>query len=217
MTEPLGGGYQLALHTSSSQLGLALGQGGHLIRQQTWELGRQLAQLLAPCLGEFLMPQSWADLDYLVVAQGPGSFTSIRLGFVTARVLAQQLCLPLLTYSSLQTFAQFHLQTVAEGALLAISQEATQGRIYGGIYQLRQGLVSFSDHSPRGDELWELEAWQAQLQTLPPTTHCHQTPEALGYTVGALLALGANAWQNGDRPPWQQAVPFYHNAPSRLL
>jgi tRNA threonylcarbamoyl adenosine modification protein YeaZ len=212
MTEPLGGGYQLALHTSSSQLGLALGQGGQLIRQQTWELGRQLANRLALCLGEFLSPQSWADLDYLVVAQGPGSFTSIRLGLVTARVLAQQLCLPLFTYSSLQTFAQFHFSTAEEGAPLAISQEATQGRVYGGIYQLQQGLVYPSSHSPREDQLWELAAWQAQLQALPPTTHCQQAPEALGYTVGALLTLAAHAWQKGDRPPWQQAVPFYHHA-----
>jgi tRNA threonylcarbamoyl adenosine modification protein YeaZ len=162
-------------------------------------------------LAEFLPPQNWADLDYLVVAQGPGSFTSIRLGLVTARVLAQQLCLPLFTYSSLQTFAQFHFPTAEEGALLAISQEATQGRVYGGIYQLRQGLVSPAAHGRQGDSLWEPEAWQAQLENLPPPTHHRQTPEALGYTVGALLTLGANAWQNGDRPPWQQALPFYHN------
>ena len=98
--------YGLAIHSSTGELGLAMTPGENLERHQTWRLQRELLNQLQHCLGEFLVPQTWPDLAYLAVAQGPGSFTSVRIGMVAARILAQQLEIPLFAVSSLQGFAQ---------------------------------------------------------------------------------------------------------------
>ncbi|NJN88459.1 MAG: tRNA (adenosine(37)-N6)-threonylcarbamoyltransferase complex dimerization subunit type 1 TsaB, partial [Leptolyngbyaceae cyanobacterium SL_7_1] len=92
--------YALALHTSSSDLGLALSNFAGDRRSQTWDLGRQVSNYLHQYLQEFLSPQSWGDLAFLAVAIGPGSFTGTRIGVVTARTLAQQLNIPLFPISS---------------------------------------------------------------------------------------------------------------------
>ncbi len=97
--------YGFALHSSSAQLGLALSNFADESRHQTWDLGRDLSSHLHQYLAEFLMPQSWADLAFIAVAKGPGSFTSTRIGVVTARTLAQQLDIPLFAISTLAAVA----------------------------------------------------------------------------------------------------------------
>lgn len=95
----------LAIHTSSPSLGLAVGSAAVPSRVQTWPLGRDLSGHLHTILGEFLSPDTWADLSFIAVAAGPGGFTGTRIGVVTARTLAQQLNLPLFGVSSLAAIA----------------------------------------------------------------------------------------------------------------
>lgn len=117
----------LAIHTATGQLGLALQRGENPVAQQTWPLDRELLNQLHNCLGDFLPSQQWSELDYLAVAQGPGSFTSVRIGMVTARTLAQQLQIPLFTISTLACFAQSLVKTCGDGELLAVTMPATRG------------------------------------------------------------------------------------------
>ena len=133
--------YGLAIHSSTGKLGLALAAGETVERHQTWLLKRELLNQLQTCLGEFILPQSWPDLAYLAVAQGPGSFTSIRIGMVAARILAQQLEIPLFTVSSLQGFAQSLLPSYPPQSPLAVTMAATRGYLYGAIYQEHQGQL----------------------------------------------------------------------------
>ncbi|HBL14873.1 MAG TPA: tRNA (adenosine(37)-N6)-threonylcarbamoyltransferase complex dimerization subunit type 1 TsaB, partial [Cyanobacteria bacterium UBA11162] len=76
-------------------------------RYSIWDLGRDLSTHLHQHLTEFLMPQTWADLAFIAVAKGPGSFTGTRIGIVTARTLAQQLDIPLFGISTLAAVAWF--------------------------------------------------------------------------------------------------------------
>lgn len=97
--------YGFAIHTSSPELGLAMGKFGEPVRCQTWHLGRDLSTQLHQHISEFMPPQTWADLQLIAVARGPGSFTGTRLGVVTARTLAQQLDIPLFAISTLAAAA----------------------------------------------------------------------------------------------------------------
>ncbi|MGL5059515.1 MAG: tRNA (adenosine(37)-N6)-threonylcarbamoyltransferase complex dimerization subunit type 1 TsaB, partial [Microcoleus sp.] len=97
--------YGLALHTGSPELGLAISNFAGDSRCQTWNLGRDLATDLHQCLVEFIQPQTWADLDFIAVAKGPGGFTGTRMGLVTARTLAQQLEIPVFAISTLAAVA----------------------------------------------------------------------------------------------------------------
>ncbi|HAX80136.1 MAG TPA: tRNA (adenosine(37)-N6)-threonylcarbamoyltransferase complex dimerization subunit type 1 TsaB, partial [Cyanobacteria bacterium UBA11372] len=97
--------YSLAIHTTSSELGLAISNFAGDSRCLVKDLGRELSTQLHQYLAEFIQPQSWADLAFIAVAKGPGSFTGTRIGVVTARTLAQQLEIPLFAISTLAAVA----------------------------------------------------------------------------------------------------------------
>ncbi len=203
--------YGLAIHSSTGELGLAMTPGENLERHQTWRLQRELLNQLQHCLGEFLVPQTWPDLAYLAVAQGPGSFTSVRIGMVAARILAQQLEIPLFAVSSLQGFAQSLLGSHQAESPLAVTMAATRGYLYGAIYQEQQGqLIPIS-----GDRLWLPTEWEQFLQEKNLTAI--PAPDYLGHTAPALLEIAAHQWQTGARPHWSKAEPFYGMSPTDPL
>lgn len=88
----------LSLHTTTPNLGLAVGQIilGELdiIHDRGWELGKGSSTLIHHYLSELISPQQWQDLLYVAVATGVGSFTGTRVGVVLARTLGQQLNIP---------------------------------------------------------------------------------------------------------------------------
>ncbi|MFN5516104.1 MAG: tRNA (adenosine(37)-N6)-threonylcarbamoyltransferase complex dimerization subunit type 1 TsaB [Cyanobacteriota bacterium] len=199
--------YGLALHAGGAQLGLALGDGPNLLRKKVWETGRELANLLQVYLGEFLAPLEWEELAYLSVARGPGSFTSLRIGLTCARVIAQQFSLPLFTFSSLQTYVQF---IQPQTSLAAATQTATQGKLYGGVYRMKDGFAEPWNQNPElNDRLWVPAEWDAYLETLPQPPLRLQTADHLGEKVPALLTLAEAQWRSGARPSWETATPFY--------
>jgi len=166
-----------------------------------------LANVLQIHLGEFLAPLECENLAYLSVARGPGSFTSLRIGLTCARIIAQQFSLPLFAFSTLQTYAQF-LQS--ETSLLAVTQTATQGKLYGGVYQIKDGFAQPWEKTPEeNDRLWTPPDWEDYVQTLPQSPLRLQTPDDLGETAPPLLNLADAQWLAGARPAWETATPFY--------
>ncbi len=213
--------HALALHTSSSQLGLAVCEVAMTSpsltiseatgRQQTWDLGRRLLNDFHGILQDWIQPLTWRDFAYLAVAQGPGSFTSTRIGMVTARTLGQQLALPVFTVSSLAAFAH-HSLTIPNSlnvptTAIAVELAASRGQVYGGLYQVQSAqLVALQP-----DALYETDDWLACLNQQPGEILRYTAPEPLGDTVGSVLALAHQAWQRGERPDWSMALPFYGN------
>lgn len=63
----------------------------------SWEAHRQLAKGLLAYINEQLSEQqrSWDDLTGLVVFQGPGSFTGLRIGITVMNSLAYARTLPI--------------------------------------------------------------------------------------------------------------------------
>jgi len=208
--------YGLALHTSSPTLGLALGEVGGDRRWQTWDLGRAMATHLHSHLDAFLAPQSWQDLAYVAVAQGPGSFTGTRIGMVTARTLAQQLRIPLFAVSSLASWAWSQYQDLPhfpEQSLpdIAVALPAQRGAVFGAIYQIFPQGTGLVARLP--DTVLPLATWQEKLAIWSrPHLLCPVT-ENLGPSVLALLGLAELDWQQGKRPHWSEALPFYGQQP----
>lgn len=200
----------LAIHTATGQMGLALQQGSNLYRYQTWSLDRQLLNQLHNCLGEFFPVSQWSELSYLAVAQGPGSFTSVRIGIVTARTLAQQLQIPLFSISTLEGFAQSLVNgSTNDGQLLGITMKATRGYLYGAVYQVQgENLITLD-----GDRVWLPEDWDNFVAD-KQVDNVYSAPEELGFTAPQLLTLAWQKWLNGDRPHWSEAQPFYGMSPT---
>jgi tRNA threonylcarbamoyl adenosine modification protein YeaZ len=208
--------YGLALHTSSPALGLAIGSNADDVRCQTWDLGRETSNYLHPYLRDFLRPQTWQDLGWLAVANGPGGFTGTRLALVTARTLAQQLNLPVFTISSLAAIAW---QSTQVGSI-AISMPAQRGEVFGSVYNLT--IDSSTEQLSRHQELttilpdtvFSAADWEYQLDQFQPAHH-HTIPQSanLADTVAGVLALARIAYDRGDRPDWFTALPFYGQHP----
>jgi tRNA threonylcarbamoyl adenosine modification protein YeaZ len=214
--------FALALHTASPDLGLAiapLNPDATLdltqVRTQVWPLGRDLSTHLHVHLGKFLPPQTWADLAFIAVAKGPGGFTGTRLGVVTARALAQQLGVPLLTVSTLAATAQQALP-VSESTV-AVQMRAQRGEVFGALYAVESGVGGLRVQAgDGGDRLFQEAEWQAYLAAQTTPYHLIQAEGGLGDAVTGVLALAGKAWQRGDRPDWAAAIPFYGQHPVTL-
>lgn len=86
--------YQLFIDTVSQPgVRVAIKQADKLIAERFWAGDRQQAEQLLPGILELLTEQklSWSDLSAIQVANQGGSFTSLRIGVVTANALAYAL------------------------------------------------------------------------------------------------------------------------------
>lgn len=200
--------YGLALHGTSPQLGLALGEVGGAFRQQTWELDRKLSTDLHPCLIEFIQPQQWSDLSFIAVAKGPGSFTSTRIALVAARTLAQQLEIPLFAISTLAALAKSRLRadSLSPEHPLAVQMQARREQLFVAIYQpTPQGTLEVL----LPDTTLTPEAWQEKREQLGCPDRLIEAPINLGETVTDVFDLAVLEWQAGGRNHWSEALPFY--------
>ena len=217
--------YGLALHTSSPELGLALSNFAGDSRCQTWDLGRSLSSELHHYLAEFIQPQTWVDLAFIAVAKGPGSFTGTRIGVVTARTLAQQLGIPLFAISTLASVVWTqHIDGEAASEEKKISEEksfvtavelpAQRGQVFAAIYQVNPAASGLIELLP--DTVMTPEVWQQTLASWPTPYDLIQVPAALGMSTSSTLELAYLDWQQGKRPDWSEALPFYGQHPVDL-
>jgi tRNA threonylcarbamoyladenosine biosynthesis protein TsaB len=97
----------LALDTSTSQVGVAIGDGGEVRGEVRLTGGRRHAEQLAPAIRS-LSEWTGVRLDQvaaIAVGIGPGLFTGLRVGVTTAKVMAQALRVPLVPVASLDLVA----------------------------------------------------------------------------------------------------------------
>lgn len=86
----------LAIDTSTTAIGAALHDGSAVVASVVHEDARRHGELLAPAIAAVLDRAGAArgDLTEVVCGVGPGPFTGLRVGVVTALVLAHSLDLP---------------------------------------------------------------------------------------------------------------------------
>lgn len=88
----------LAIRTDSFDAIIALTDtDGKIVARKEWNSGRQLSVQLPPEVDALLADQniSYDDLSGLIVYQGPGSFTGLRIGMTVANAIAHELQLPI--------------------------------------------------------------------------------------------------------------------------
>ena len=178
-------------------------------------MGRALSTQLHPYLVEFIRPQTWSDLAWIAVAQGPGSFTGTRIGVVAARTLAQQLQIPVFAFSILAASAWADVtlnpwDDPATETIVAVERPGHRDTVHGGIYRVvpeRLDLGVIMD-----DRVYPIAEWETVLSAQPMIHRRVQTADASmpAEDLGrALLALAHQRWLQGDRPAWHTALPHY--------
>ena len=110
----------LAIDTSTSWISLALYDGVQVKYEITWQSQHHHTVELAPAIVQLFdhTGTQTRDLTGLVVATGPGSFTSLRIGVAAAKGMALGLKLPLVGIPSLDVIA--YAQPLDERPLIAV-------------------------------------------------------------------------------------------------
>ncbi len=128
----------LALDSATRTLSLALHDGQRIRAELTWETANAHTVELTPAVAELLRRAALTviDLTHLAVAQGPGSFSGLRIGIGFAKGLALALAVPLIAVPTLDIVAG--AQPPFAGTLLAVAQ-AGRGRVCAGRYTRIEG------------------------------------------------------------------------------
>ena len=97
----------LYIDTSSSFLYSAITEDDKVIAKVKEEYGQSLSEVALPKIVEMFNKNSLSpkDVDKIIVVNGPGSFTGIRIGITIAKVYAWSLNIPITTISSLEAMA----------------------------------------------------------------------------------------------------------------
>lgn len=203
----------LALHTTTGELGVALVDAQGFLRSQSWDLGRQLANEIQIKLAEFIQPLSWQDLGFIAVANGPGSYTSTRIGVVTAKTLAQQLQIPVYGVSTLKTIAWHYHQSLTEGQFIAVEMKAHNEDLFGSIYQFlgtEKELKTIIQEQRFTQEKWQKIL--GQEEKFSPSLIKIEAPNQIGFTTPSLLEIALMKNKIGghaNNNHWEHLTVFY--------
>ena len=121
----------IGFDTSNAACGCALWCDGEVL-ERYHEAPRGHGELLLPMVESLLAEAGLAlrQVDALVLGQGPGSFTGLRIAAGVAQGLAFAIDCPVVPVSSLAALAQ-----VAAGERVAPAFDARMGEVYWGAYQ----------------------------------------------------------------------------------
>lgn len=125
----------LAIDTSNHPMSVALVEDEQLLATTTLNMVRNHSIYLMPTIDNLFKLVQWtpADLDRVVVAQGPGSYTGIRIAATTAKTLADTLKVALVGVSSLEVVARNVLPTSDQ--VIVPFFDARRGNVFAGAYQ----------------------------------------------------------------------------------
>lgn len=130
----------LGIEAATPVGGIAVVRHGVLLAEVTLGLTTRHSELLLPA-AEFALRAAGVErtlLDGIVVGEGPGSFTGVRIAAATARGLAAALEIPLYAVSSLSAAAA--ATGVRERAVCALF-DARRGEVYAGCYRFADAGV----------------------------------------------------------------------------
>lgn len=131
----------LALETSTDQASVALGRPGAIMVEENLPGVRQHARGLLPLIREVLARQGAevADLEGVLVTDGPGSFTGLRIGAAVAKALVHTRGLELWSCPSLLVQAAGCIPECS-GRILTVA-DALRGDIFAAIYRFPGGRI----------------------------------------------------------------------------
>jgi tRNA threonylcarbamoyladenosine biosynthesis protein TsaB len=131
----------LALDTATAVGSVAVGNGGDLVAEVN--LGRRRsAQMLVPAVEECLRlgGLAYGDLDAIAVADGPGSFTGLRVAFATVQGILAEHDLPVFVAPSLMVTALS--AGPPAGTPVAALYDALRGEVFAGVFSFSPTAVT---------------------------------------------------------------------------
>lgn len=127
----------LAYDSSSDILSAALYEGRKKLGEFSSDTGAKHSSVLVPMIEKLLRKcrVKLSEIDVFAVGLGPGSFTGLRVGIATAKILGYVLKKKIVGVSSLEAIARDALE--GKNASIAVALDARKSKVYGAIYERR--------------------------------------------------------------------------------
>lgn len=128
----------LAFESSAKAASVALVRDGRLLAQTVQVSALTHSRTLLPMAEDLLKncDLTLGAVDLFAVAQGPGSFTGIRIGVSTVKGLAWAAERPCVGVSTLEALAWHGL---AAGGLICPVMDARRSQVYNALFEIREG------------------------------------------------------------------------------
>lgn len=135
---------RLAIDTATDIASVAVGKPGHSpdaarsirgARQHAAQLLTLIEQVFADAAAKF------EEITEIVVGDGPGSFTGLRIGWAAAKGLAHEREIPLVAIPSLLGAAHAASEFERESRPVAACYDALRGQVFGAVYVVHPGRI----------------------------------------------------------------------------
>ena len=184
----------LAFDTSSKALSLAILEDKQVLAETTINIKKNHSITLMPAIDFLMASLDWTpkDLDRIVVAEGPGSYTGLRIAVATAKTLAHTLNIELVGMSSLLAL----VPRQQEGLLVPL-MDARRNNVYAGFYEnakpvMPEAHLSFAEVLEKVTDaeqvtfVGEVGAFVEQIQEqLPQASYQETLPNAANLALWA--------------------------------
>lgn len=137
----------LAIDTSNQSMGVAILKNKQIIGEVVTNIKQGHSVRLMPAINKLMksIRMEPEQLDKIIVAKGPGSYTGVRIGVTTAKSLAWALNIPLIGVSSIEVLAY---QGRFFNSIICPFFDARRGMIFTSLYKWeKNGLVSLHNES----------------------------------------------------------------------
>ena len=130
----------LAIDTATDRASVALGLPGSVIAEEEISGARRHASQLLPAILETLrrVGARLPEIEAIVLADGPGSFTGLRVGAAVAKALAENQPIALWSAPSLLSSAA---ALGHDGRLVLAIGDALRGEVFAAAYRVTSGRV----------------------------------------------------------------------------
>ncbi|MEG1166360.1 MAG: tRNA (adenosine(37)-N6)-threonylcarbamoyltransferase complex dimerization subunit type 1 TsaB, partial [Oscillospiraceae bacterium] len=131
----------LGFESSAKTASVAICDEAGLVAQYFQNSGLTHSRTLLPMAENMLknLDLSLADIDLIAVAQGPGSFTGVRIGVSTVKGLAWASEKPVCGVSTLAAMAYNGL-TAPEGSIICCVMDARRNQFYNALFEIQDGI-----------------------------------------------------------------------------
>lgn len=130
----------LSISTATSNLSVALNNDEEVVSEINEENGRNHSVNLDPDIQKLLDQEGITlnDVDRFAVAEGPGSYTGLRVGMTTAKMLASILNKELVGVSTLEALT---LNFSKKDAVIVAALDARNMNFFAGVYKNKRCII----------------------------------------------------------------------------